>query len=93
MPADWVARTVAVQRADPDSVLSLYREALRRRRPAATLAWRSAPDGVLCFETEGFLVAANLGGSAFGLPRAPVLASSPVGGTLPPDTTVWMERN
>ncbi|WP_426510052.1 glycoside hydrolase family 13 protein [Dactylosporangium sp. McL0621] len=93
MPADWVARTVAVQRADPDSVLSLYREALRRRRPAATLAWRPAPDGVLCFETEGFLVAANLGGPAFGLPRAPVLASSPVGGTLPPDTTVWMERD
>ncbi|GAA3291997.1 glycoside hydrolase family 13 protein [Dactylosporangium vinaceum] len=91
-PADWAAFTVAAQRADPDSTLNLYRSALRLRRPAATLTWRPAPDGVLCFETERLLVAANLGDSAFTLPREPVLASSPVGGTLPPDTTVWMER-
>ncbi|GAA3448373.1 glycoside hydrolase family 13 protein [Dactylosporangium matsuzakiense] len=91
-PADWAAFTVAAQRADPDSTLNLYRSALRLRRPAATLTWRPAPDGVLCFETEQLLVAANLGDSAFTLPREPVLASSPVGGTLPPDTTVWMER-
>ncbi|WP_433613483.1 glycoside hydrolase family 13 protein [Dactylosporangium sp. CA-139114] len=91
MPPDWAGRTVAAQRADPGSTLNLYRDAIRLRRPATTLTWRPAPDGVLCFETEGFLVAANLGGSAFTLPREPVLASSPVGGTLPPDTTVWME--
>jgi alpha-glucosidase len=93
MPPDWAARTVAAQRADPDSILNLYRAALHQRRPSATLSWRPAPDGVLCFETEGYLVAANLGSSAFALPRKPVLASSPVNDTLPPDTTVWMERD
>ncbi|WP_432985640.1 glycoside hydrolase family 13 protein [Dactylosporangium sp. CA-233914] len=91
MPPDWAARTVAAQRADPGSMLNLYRAALRLRRPAATLTWRPAPEGVLCFSTGAYLVATNFGDSAFALPREPVLASSPVGAGLPPDTTVWME--
>ncbi|GGM31992.1 alpha-glucosidase [Dactylosporangium sucinum] len=90
MPPEWAAATVAVQRDDPDSMLNLYRKALRLRRPAREFAWRPAPDGVLCFETERFLVAANLGGSPVPLPTAPVLASSPLTDELPPDTTVWI---
>ncbi|WVK84723.1 glycoside hydrolase family 13 protein [Dactylosporangium sp. AC04546] len=90
MPREWAARTVAAQREDPDSMLNLYRKALHLRRPATEFAWRPAPDGVLCFETERFLVTANLSGSPVPLLGVPALASSPVTDELPPDTTAWI---
>jgi alpha-glucosidase len=90
MPADWAALTVEAQRADPDSMLALYRRALHLRQPSSTLTWRPSPDGVLCFATENVLVVANLSDSAVPLPATPLLASSPVNDKLPPDTTVWL---
>ncbi|UWZ37434.1 glycoside hydrolase family 13 protein [Dactylosporangium roseum] len=93
MPREWAASTVEAQRDDPDSMLNLYRRALSLRRPAHRLAWRPAPEGVLCFETEQLVVAANLSGSAVPLPGPPILASSPVDELLPPDTTVWLPRD
>ena len=54
-PKDWRELTVSAESADGDSMLSLYREALRIRRSvpafaAAPLSWRPAPDGVLAFD-------------------------------------------
>src|SRR6185312_295037 len=54
-PKDWRDLTVAAEAATPDSMLQLYREALRVRRaePAFTgtpLTWCEAPEGVLAFD-------------------------------------------
>jgi alpha-glucosidase len=56
-PKEWRDLTVAAESAQPDSVLALYREALRIRRSApafgsSTLTWQPAPDGVLVFDRE-----------------------------------------
>jgi alpha-glucosidase len=56
-PKEWRDLTVAAETANPDSMLRLYREALRIRRsdPAfgdTPLAWRHAPDGVLAFDRD-----------------------------------------
>ena len=90
-PADWAGLTVAAQRADPRSTLHLYKEALRLRRPATTLRWLDAPDGVLLFETETTRVAANLSATAVRIegPATPLLSSNEMAGELPPDTTAW----
>lgn len=57
-PKEWRDLTVAAESSSPDSMLSLYREALRIRRshPAfgdASLAWRQSPAGVLAFDRAG----------------------------------------
>jgi alpha-glucosidase len=54
-PKEWRELTVSAESADGDSMLSLYREALRIRRSvpafaATLLSWRQAPDGVLAFD-------------------------------------------
>src|SRR5436305_739415 len=51
-PASWRANTVAALESNPDSILELYRDALRIRHehPAlgdGTLRWLDAPEGVL----------------------------------------------
>ncbi|MGH3656328.1 MAG: alpha-amylase family glycosyl hydrolase, partial [Micromonosporaceae bacterium] len=101
VPQSWRSFTVAAQLRDPDSVLSLYREALRIRRthPAlgdGTLSWLPSPDSVLVFAREpGFVCAVNLGDDPAALPGyGRILCSSgPMkGSTLPPDTAVWFTR-
>ena len=102
-PADWRDYTVAAQQADPDSMLQLYRSALRIRHAEPTLgdgpfAWLAAPDGVLAFArgTDGeFVCVVNLSGSVVPLPvhGQIVLASGPLATRgLPSDTAVWMRR-
>jgi alpha-glucosidase len=64
-PKEWRDLTVAVEAADPDSMLALYRAALRLRRTSGALghgalAWQPSPDGVLVFDR------AALGGTASG---------------------------
>jgi alpha-glucosidase len=54
-PKEWRDLTVAAEQANPESMLLLYREALRVRRSATAfsgeeLAWRDAPDGVVAFD-------------------------------------------
>ena len=93
------------QLADEHSTVNLYRSALRLRRdhPALgrgvpgpeALRWLGPDDGgLLCFAREpGFVLAANLGPAPVPLPahRDVLLASGPVaGGSLPPDTAVWL---
>ena len=102
-PADWADLTVARQAADPGSVLSLYRAALRLRRqlPAlgdGTLAWVEAGEDVLAFRREpGFGCVVNLGDEPTDRPAevpadaTVLLASGPLGagGQLPTATAVW----
>ncbi|HEY8472142.1 MAG TPA: alpha-amylase family glycosyl hydrolase [Natronosporangium sp.] len=98
-PADWARLTVEVQRRDPDSTWSLYRNALRLRRELALgsghLSWPEPPaDDVVLFERPGLICTTNCGSDPVRLPRRygePVLASGPVPepGVLPANTTVW----
>jgi alpha-glucosidase len=101
-PAGWAELTAERQAGDPGSMLSLYREALRRRRevPAlgdGTLTWLPSGEHMLAFRREpGFACVVNVGGEPADLPEAVrdaklVLASGPLGqnGALPPDTAAW----
>jgi alpha-glucosidase len=98
-PVQWRELTVEAQTGDPDSVLELYRQALRIRRTGdealgTTMTWQPAAPGVLAFDRgDGLRCLANLSSVPVALPgRATVLlASSPcTDGLLPPDTAVWL---
>jgi alpha-glucosidase len=98
-PADWGRYTVEALDRDPDSILTLYREALRLRHehPAlgdGTLRWLATPDDVLVFERDpGFVCVVNFSDNAFPLPDGELMvASGPltVGRTLPTDTAAWL---
>ncbi len=98
-PSSWADRTMRAQAARPDSMLTLYREALRLRRTQPELgdgpmSWLPAEPGVLAFArgAGGFACVVNLSGSPVALPAGElVLASDPVvDGQLPPDTTAWL---
>ena len=95
-PPQWAALTVAAQRDDPGSTLSLYRSALRLRRSladlySAPLVWRpSAPD-VLAFDRgSSFTCVVNLSAAPVPLEAGILLASGPCTDALPPDTAVWL---
>jgi alpha-glucosidase len=99
-PKEWASLTAEVQAADPDSTLSVYREALRLRRQVPgfvgeDFAWRSAPDGVVDFERgDGVRCVVNLAAEPYDLgPDAHVLLSSNAltpDGKLPTDVAVWL---
>ncbi|MEU9132479.1 glycoside hydrolase family 13 protein [Kitasatospora sp. NPDC048540] len=95
-PADWAALTVEAQSGDPDSMLELYRAALRIRREAVGggFGWLPADPGVLAFRRAGgFRCLVNLSAEPVALPAdgAVLLASGPLtGGRLPVDTAVWL---
>jgi alpha-glucosidase len=98
-PEDWVERTVAAQREDPGSTLSLYRAALRWRRRLGLglgpLTWRESPaPDVLVMERPRLVCAINFGAAPALLDESygsPVLASagSPESGVLPAHTAAW----
>ncbi|GAQ53291.1 glycoside hydrolase family 13 protein [Streptomyces acidiscabies] len=100
-PDDWAPRTVAAQSGDADSMLELYRAALRIRReqPAlgdGELTWLddTVPAGVLAFRREpGFVCVVNLSGEPHELPEHAeiLLTSGPIeGDALAPDQAVWL---
>jgi alpha-glucosidase len=98
-PKEWRELTVESQTGEPDSMLELYRRALRIRRAepalgaARAMTWRPAPAGVLAFDRGGVTCVANLSPRPVGLPShtAVLLASAPLAdGLLPPDTTAWL---
>jgi alpha-glucosidase len=100
-PPAWAGYTAQAEAADPGSMLSLYRDALRRRAAETNLgdgpmAWRPAPDEVLAFTRgDDFACLVNLSGAAVELPphREVLIASGPLdGGLLPPDTAVWLRE-
>jgi alpha-glucosidase len=94
-PARWAADTVEAQWQEPDSMLGLYREALRLRRqhPAlgdGALEWTEAPSGALVFSREpGFVCTVNIGDVAVELPvpGTALLASGPIHYAEEPGTT------
>ncbi|KQZ11077.1 alpha-amylase [Agromyces sp. Root1464] len=96
-PEQWAALARDVQRGDASSTLSLYRDALARRRAhdlgAGTLEWLPGyPESTVAFRNGDVVVVANAGDSPVDLPDGDVLLSSePIDGrTLPADTTVWL---
>ncbi|MGN6607188.1 MAG: glycoside hydrolase family 13 protein [Jatrophihabitans sp.] len=94
MPAGWGPCTVEAQDGRAGSTLELYRAALRLRRSFATadFAWADAPADCLAYRRGDVTVLVNAGTQAVALPAGEVLlASGPVdGGSLPPDTAVWV---
>lgn len=106
-PSWWGEFSVEAQQGDPDSFLTLYRNALALRRDllgVEELEWLQTPEGVLGFTRpratgEGpgpqqWVCLFNLTGEPIDLPEGTVLLSSePLTGThLPAATTVWMSR-
>ena len=102
-PKEWRDLTVSAETASADSMLSLYREALRIRRSSpglrdGSMTWQPSADGVLAFDRlpgEGAAVrcVANLSAGPVALPpyASVLLASGPLAdGSLPPDTTAWL---
>ncbi|WNI15259.1 glycoside hydrolase family 13 protein [Streptomyces sp. ITFR-21] len=99
-PADWAARTAEIQSADPASMLSLYRAALRLRRAEpglgdGPLGWLESAPEVLAFRRgENFVCLLNLGTEPAELPdhEELLLTSGPLAedGRVPADTAVWL---
>ncbi|MBO0822331.1 MAG: DUF3459 domain-containing protein [Actinobacteria bacterium] len=98
-PDEWRRLAADAQESDPDSMLALYRTALRARAARTKLAddafsWLDSPDGVLAFSRAGgFVCVVNLSDQPAKLPphNELVLASGPLDGTLlPPDTAAWL---
>jgi len=98
-PESWRGSTAQAQREDPDSILNLYRAALRMRRelPAlgdGELTWVESASDVLHLRREpGFACLVNLSQEPVDLPVGAqlLLASAPpAGGALPPDAAAWL---
>jgi alpha-glucosidase len=98
-PEGWRSLAADVQQADPDSMLALYRTALRIRKSLGslvddTLTWLDTPDGVLAFSRPGgFACVVNISAGPVPLPahEEVLLASGPLhDGKLPPDTAAWL---
>ncbi|OPG09187.1 alpha-glucosidase [Streptomyces sp. GKU 895] len=96
-PDDWSGYAADRQAADPGSMLTLYREAIRLRPEFGDgpLTWLPAPDGVLAFaRAEGVLCVVNLADTPAELPphSALLLGSGPLdsAGRLPKDVAVWL---
>jgi alpha-glucosidase len=101
MPEDWAEHTVEAQLENPNSMLSLYRQALELRRgheafAGTELEWYGAPPGCFAFRRKhsGLVCALNTSATRVALPPGKVLLTSsslpPRGNTLPPDTAVWL---
>jgi alpha-glucosidase len=96
-PVGWTSYAVDRQQQTADSMLNLYREAIRLRPVFGdgALAWLAAPDGVLAFaRADGATCVVNLSDAPADLPpRAQLLLSSgPLDdqGRLPQDTAAWL---
>lgn len=98
-PDDWAPLTVEAESADPSSMLSLYRAALRIRRErddlrSEAIEWLDLGDDVIAFSRgAGLLSITNFGSTPLDLParRQTLLSSVPLDGAqLPPDSTAWL---
>ena len=98
-PVHWARLTVEAQAADPESMLALYRSALRIRRAEDALndgafAWLPSDRNVLAFGRGHDVISiTNLSGAAIALPphRGVLLASADTSnGHLPNDATAWL---
>lgn len=100
-PKQWRDLTVAASSASADSMLRLYRDALRIRGSSlfagdasTSMAWQPSADGVLAFDRGARMrCVANLSPGPVALPpdAEVLLASGPLAAReLPPDTTAWL---
>jgi alpha-glucosidase len=98
-PPAWKSLAADAQDGDHQSMLELYRAALRLRRTRDqldddALDWQDAPDGVLAFSRPGGLLCmVNITGQHAALPphEAVLLTSADlVDGKLPPNTAAWL---
>ncbi|MDR3106803.1 MAG: alpha-amylase, partial [Bifidobacteriaceae bacterium] len=101
-PAWFGGYAVAVEEADPDSPLNLYRRALAARRTllaredvrSADLEWAPAPAGTLGFNRGPWHCLVNFSATAgLALPAGRLLVSSPAAGSgsnLPPAAAAWV---
>jgi alpha-glucosidase len=91
IPGHWAGLSVAVQREDPASTLSLYRSALALRPAGDGFAWRESPSGSLVFERDDILCLVNVAAPEFELPAGEVVLASDPGLTksLPANTAAW----
>lgn len=97
-PDDWATLTVETQDADPASTLNLYRAAIALRKRIADLAgsdleWLELGADILAFRRgDGTVSITNLGAVPVPLPahHEVLLASAPLDGELPPDSTAWL---
>ncbi|MDQ6617512.1 MAG: glycoside hydrolase family 13 protein [Actinomycetota bacterium] len=98
-PASWREHTVEALDQDPDSILALYREALRIRHDHPALGdgpmrWLDGPEGVLMFGRDpGFVCIINFSAQPIDMPPGEeLLASEPLldRRTIPPDVAVWL---
>ncbi|MFF8880979.1 glycoside hydrolase family 13 protein [Streptomyces flaveolus] len=99
-PGDWAHYAVDRQLGDPESMLTLYREALLLRRAGngfgdGPMTWMPAAEGVLAFgRTDGLVCVVNLSDAPADLPahEQVLLSSGPLepDGMLPRDTAVWL---
>jgi len=101
-PPAWQQLAADAQSPDRDSMLNLYRAALRIRRTESyfatdAFAWVDAHAGVLVFSrSDSFRCLVNLSAEPVPLPSEAelLLASGPLrDGLLPPDTAVWVHAN
>ena len=69
MPQDWDAVSVEAQEGRADSMLELFRSALRLRPRDDSFAWRESPPGTMVFERGDLVCAVNFDGDALQLPR------------------------
>ncbi|WP_229662525.1 glycoside hydrolase family 13 protein [Nocardioides phosphati] len=99
-PADWSTYNAADQESDPDSVLNLYRRALRLRRAhfvgASGFAWVHTSETTVAFRHGAVEVWLNTGSDPVVLPEGEVLLASTPGsrpGLLAADSAVWLRRS
>ena len=97
----WSELSVEAQEGDPDSMLALYRAALRLRRSSPALGagrsdlrWLDLGDDVVAFSREpGFTFVLNLGASRGAAAGRGAAGERPLAdGQLPVDTAVWLSR-
>jgi alpha-glucosidase len=101
-PKEWRELTVEIETGDPESMLELYRRALRirRTRPGlgdGTLRWLDAPDGALAFARDlRFLCVVNVSADPVPAPEGVelLISSGPLSGEhrVPQDVAAWFER-
>jgi alpha-glucosidase len=96
-PDDWAAFTVESEEADQDSMLQLYRDALRfrgeHRTGLSSLHWIDSAEEVLAFRRGDIECWVNIGAADVALPDNQVLRASGPGPherVLPTDTAVWL---
>ncbi|UGQ43773.1 glycoside hydrolase family 13 protein [Rhodococcus aetherivorans] len=102
-PDNWKSKTVAAESDDPDSMLTLYRTALRLRRTLPALrddsfGWQpSATDALVFDRGPTFRCVVNLSRQPVAIdPDATVLLASAAltaARSLPPDTAVWLRTH